>query len=199
MKCASVDFAVDYRFERRTAVTGWNEVKFWWNWVWHIFELDAVNLCVTLNISLALLYKIVHGHIAVPTDDIVVTADTRTRSNHQYKYRYNVRINCRVQELLLPKDNQGMEQLLSGLDWKQFTGRFQKLACSTQPAPMLIAWICWNPSVWYSFGGWLITKTRQDKTRCTFLSCDIYEYCMEYRTVTSTLVLCYWKLHSFQA
>ena len=40
------------------------------------------------DLRLALLYKIVHGHIAVPTDDILVTADNRTRSNHQYKYRY---------------------------------------------------------------------------------------------------------------
>ena len=40
---------------------------------------------------------------------------------------------------IFPKDNQGMEQLLSGVDWKQFAGCFQKLTCSTQLAPMLIA------------------------------------------------------------
>jgi len=118
--------------------------------------------------------------IAVPTDDILVTADNRRRSNHQYKYRY-VSINYRVQELLLPKDNQGMEQLLSGLDWKQFTGRFQKLTCSTQPAPMLIAWICWNTSVWYSFGGWPITKTRQDKTRPSYYQTPVNMYSYRYQ------------------
>ena len=40
------------------------------------------------DIRLTLFYKIVHGDIAIPTTDILIEADTRTRSQHQYKYRH---------------------------------------------------------------------------------------------------------------
>ena len=39
------------------------------------------------HIRLALSYKIVHHLIAVPHDDILRKADSRTRSSHNYKYR----------------------------------------------------------------------------------------------------------------
>jgi len=37
------------------------------------------------DLRLALLFKIIHGHTAVPTENILVTADSSTRANHQYK------------------------------------------------------------------------------------------------------------------
>ena len=40
------------------------------------------------NIRLALLGKIVGGQAAVPTDDILIKADTRTRAKHPYKFRH---------------------------------------------------------------------------------------------------------------
>ena len=39
------------------------------------------------HIRLALFYKIVHHLIAVPHEDILRKADSRTRSSHNYKYR----------------------------------------------------------------------------------------------------------------
>jgi len=36
------------------------------------------------DLCLALLFKIIHGHTAIPTENILVTADSRTRANHQY-------------------------------------------------------------------------------------------------------------------
>ena len=41
------------------------------------------------DLRLALLYKIVHGHVAVPTDSLNLTLkDTRTRANHPFAYRH---------------------------------------------------------------------------------------------------------------
>ena len=40
------------------------------------------------NVRLALLYKIVTGHVAIKSDQIgLVAADKRTRANHRYKFR----------------------------------------------------------------------------------------------------------------
>ena len=40
------------------------------------------------DVRLALLFKVVHGHVEVMTDDLYLTkADSRTRANHPYKYR----------------------------------------------------------------------------------------------------------------
>ena len=39
------------------------------------------------NTRLALFYKIVHQLVAVPTDDILIKADSRLRSNHKYKFK----------------------------------------------------------------------------------------------------------------
>ena len=40
------------------------------------------------DLRLALLYKIVTGHVAINPDQIgLVTADNRTRANHRYKFR----------------------------------------------------------------------------------------------------------------
>ena len=40
------------------------------------------------EIRLTLFYKIIHNITTVPTDDILVKADARTRSNHPYKYKH---------------------------------------------------------------------------------------------------------------
>ena len=40
------------------------------------------------DVRLALLFKVVHGHVEVTTDDLYLTkADSQTRANHPYKYR----------------------------------------------------------------------------------------------------------------
>ena len=40
------------------------------------------------DLRLALLYKIVTGHVAINADQIgLVAADNRTRANHRYKFR----------------------------------------------------------------------------------------------------------------
>ena len=39
------------------------------------------------ELRLTIMFKIVHGLIKVPSTDILVPADTRTRSNHPYKYK----------------------------------------------------------------------------------------------------------------
>jgi len=40
------------------------------------------------DLRLALLYKIVTGHVAINPDQIgLVAADNRTRANHRYKFR----------------------------------------------------------------------------------------------------------------
>ncbi len=40
------------------------------------------------DLRLILLFKIVHGFIAVPPSENLVPADKRTRSSHQYKYKH---------------------------------------------------------------------------------------------------------------
>ncbi len=40
------------------------------------------------ELRLALLYKIVHGEVAVPTESILVKADSRTLAQHEYKYKH---------------------------------------------------------------------------------------------------------------
>ncbi len=40
------------------------------------------------DLHLALLYKIVHGQIKVPTDNILIEVDSRKRVNHNYKYKH---------------------------------------------------------------------------------------------------------------
>ena len=45
------------------------------------------------DIRLALFYKVVHHLVAVPTEDILVEADSRTRASHRFKYR-TIRTNC---------------------------------------------------------------------------------------------------------
>ena len=40
------------------------------------------------DLRLALLFKIIHGHVAVSADDLgLEKADSRTRSNHRHKFR----------------------------------------------------------------------------------------------------------------
>ncbi len=39
------------------------------------------------ELRLALFYKVVHQLVAVPTEDILIPADTRTRAQHSFKYR----------------------------------------------------------------------------------------------------------------
>ena len=46
------------------------------------------NGTLSLDLRLALLYKIVTGHVAINPDQIgLVAADNRTRENHRYKFR----------------------------------------------------------------------------------------------------------------
>ena len=52
-----------------------------WNLVWK----DLADR--RWDLRLALLFKIIHGHTAMPTENILVTADSRTRAKHQYKCR----------------------------------------------------------------------------------------------------------------
>ena len=41
-----------------------------------------------LHVRLALLFKVIYGHVAVSADDLgLEKADPRTRSNHRHKYR----------------------------------------------------------------------------------------------------------------
>ena len=50
---------------------GWNQLEKRWQ-----------------DVRLALLFKVVHGHVEVTTDDLYLTkADSQTRANHPYKYR----------------------------------------------------------------------------------------------------------------
>ncbi len=52
-------------------------------------ELDWPELEVRRReLRLALFYKIVHGDVAVPTEGLLIKADTRTRSQHSYKFRH---------------------------------------------------------------------------------------------------------------
>ena len=38
------------------------------------------------EIRLTLLFRLVHGKIAIPVDDVLTRADARTRSQHDYKF-----------------------------------------------------------------------------------------------------------------
>ena len=40
------------------------------------------------DIRIALMYKIVHAQVAVPTNDLLVKANSRTRANHKYMFRH---------------------------------------------------------------------------------------------------------------
>ena len=44
---------------------------------------------------LALMYKIVHGLVAVPASDILTTSDLRTRSTHKHKFR---QLSCKTNQ-----------------------------------------------------------------------------------------------------
>ena len=58
------------------------DVKGCWRWGWNQLEKRRQD------VRLALLFKVVHGHVEVTTDDLYLTkADSRTRANHPYKYR----------------------------------------------------------------------------------------------------------------
>ena len=54
-------------------------------------EINEDRNCVSAfqnqDIRLALFYKIVHQLVAVPTDNILIKADSRLRSNHKYKFK----------------------------------------------------------------------------------------------------------------
>ena len=91
-------------------------------------------------------YKIVHGHIAVPTDDILVTVDNRTRSDHQYKYRYMPASTTEYKNSFFPKTIKEWNNCSVDLIESSSLDVFKKITCSTQRAPMLIAWSCWKPS-----------------------------------------------------
>jgi len=95
------------------------------------------------DLRLALLYKIVHGHIAVPTDGIQVTANTRTRLNHQYKYRYMSASSTEYNNCFFPRTIKDRNNCSVDLNESSSLDAFKTHLLN---AAGTHAYSCWNPS-----------------------------------------------------
>ena len=116
------------------------------------------------DLSLALLYKIVHGHMEVPTDDLLKEADSWIRANHQYKYKQMTTSTTLYRNSFF---------LANVRDWNSCDEEFiesgipdafkQRLPnCKHQHIPTACI-IAWNPSARYS---WEVCRlSTQVKTR----------------------------------